>query len=299
MSTTVRRILACALALWVAQSVVMGWGFDAHRYVTDRAIDLLPPPIRPFFDSRRAFITEHAVDPDLWRTAGFVNEAPRHFLNLDAYGSAPFAALPRTREDAIRRFGEAVVTERGLLPWRTVEFFDRLASAFDRYNQRPSGGSLNDVAFYAAVLSHYVADAHVPLHAVLNYDGQLTGQRGVHARFETELFYRHRSELAWPSEAPAPIADPLGAIFDILIASEAAAAAVLEADRQADGAATRYDDRYFARFWTAVGPVFERRIGEASGALAAFVTGAWEAGGRPRLPGGSRAAGGAEPGGAH
>jgi hypothetical protein len=39
----------------------------------------------------------------------------------------------------------------------------------------------------AAELGHYVADAHVPLHTSENYDGQLTGQQGIHAFWESRI----------------------------------------------------------------------------------------------------------------
>jgi hypothetical protein len=41
--------------------------------------------------------------------------------------------------------------------------------------------------YYAAEICHYVGDAHVPLHTSLNYDGQLSGQRGIHALWESTL----------------------------------------------------------------------------------------------------------------
>ena len=49
--------------------------------------------------------------------------------------------------------------------------------------------------FFSATLGHYMGDAHVPFHAVLNYDGQLTNQHGIHARFEAMLFERYRDRL--------------------------------------------------------------------------------------------------------
>ena len=39
--------------------------------------------------------------------------------------------------------------------------------------------------FYATDLAHYIGDVHVPLHNSLNYDGQLTNQKGLHALWET------------------------------------------------------------------------------------------------------------------
>ncbi len=34
---------------------------------------------------------------------------------------------------------------------------------------------------YSADLSHYIGDAHVPLHTTSNHNGQLTNQVGIHA----------------------------------------------------------------------------------------------------------------------
>src|SRR5215203_6126056 len=88
----------------IAQARSTAWGFEAHRLIADRAVDLLPAAIRPFFVKNRAFISEHAIDPDLWRTAGWVEEPPQHFLDMDAFGPPPFDALPRDKDAAIARF---------------------------------------------------------------------------------------------------------------------------------------------------------------------------------------------------
>lgn len=39
----------------------------------------------------------------------------------------------------------------------------------------------------SADLGHYIADAHVPLHTTENYNGQLTGQTGIHDFWESRL----------------------------------------------------------------------------------------------------------------
>ena len=64
--------------------------------------------------------------------------------------------------------------------------FERLVGAFEGAGRQETW-SLENIKLMSAVLAHYVADAHVPFHAVVNYDGQLTGQRGIHSRFESEL----------------------------------------------------------------------------------------------------------------
>src|SRR5262249_56072081 len=71
-----------ALALSFVPSVRVGaWGFNGHKLIADRAIDLLPPEIRPFFQKYRTTVVEHAIDPDTYRTMGWSDEDPRHFLD--------------------------------------------------------------------------------------------------------------------------------------------------------------------------------------------------------------------------
>ena len=55
--------------------------------------------------------------------------------------------------------------------------------------------SRDNIKYFSAFLGHYLSDAQVPFHAALNHDGQLTGQWGIHSRFETETFERYRDSL--------------------------------------------------------------------------------------------------------
>src|SRR5688500_19826163 len=70
-------------AILLAPSTANAWGFEAHKFIVARAIDILPEPLRPFFEANRAFIVERAIDPDLWRNAGFTEEPPNHFLDFE------------------------------------------------------------------------------------------------------------------------------------------------------------------------------------------------------------------------
>jgi hypothetical protein len=277
-------VVAVLTVACLAPRVAVAWGFDAHRFITERAIERLPREIRPFFMKHAAFIVERSVDPDLWRNAGFDEEPPRHFVDLDAYGTYPFAKLPHEYDLAVQRFGRETIEKNGTLPWRAGEVYGQLVRAFDQQASGSSRWAGDNVKFYAAVLSHYTADAYVPLHAVLNYDGQLTGQHGLHARFETDLFVRYRERLRiQPATAP-PVAYPRDFVFDVLLASFQGAKTVLDADRKAIDGQPEYDDAYFERFWAGAGGVLQSRISLAIGGVAAMIVGAWEQGGRPTLP---------------
>ena len=256
------------------------WGFEAHKYILARAIPLLPAEIRPFFEKFQVTIIEHAIDPDLWRTAGWEQEPPRHFLDMDAYGPYPFSGIPRGYDDAVRRYGKDFVDKNGTVPWRVEEIYRKLSEAFTQ----AAPYSRDNIKFFASVLGHYVGDAHVPLHAAINYDGQLTGQWGVHARFETELFLRYRERLKVTPAPPVKIANPRDFIFDALVASYAHVATVLEADKSAVQGRDVYDDQYFERFFAKMQPILERRLADSITGTVSMISAAWNEAGRPVLP---------------
>jgi hypothetical protein len=278
-------LVAVAAAAAVSAADVTAWGFPAHRHVADRMIALLPAEIRPLFAARRAFIVDRSVDPDLWRNVGWEAEPPNHFLDLDAFGAYPFEALPREYDQAVQKFGRGEVHEQGLLPWRTAEFYGRLERAFTSLARpAPPLYVLDDIALFSAVLCHYVSDAHVPLHAVGNYDGQLSGQPGAHSRFESELFERYTGELTVTPRARAAVTDPRGEMFRILLESNRLAERVLAADRTAAAGREYYDDAYFAAFKREALPIVDQRVADATSATAAFIAGAWERAGKPAVP---------------
>lgn len=282
------RLAAVVLAVVaVLPSPASAWGFDAHKLIADRMIALLPPELKPLFEKRRDFIVERAIDPDLWRNVGWEEEPPNHFLDFDfaAFGPYPFAALPRDYDLAVQKFGKAVIDQQGRLPWRTAEFYGRLQREFESLKRKPAPGyAADNIVLYAAVLAHYVSDGHVPLHAVVNYNGQLTGQEGVHSRWEAELFERNRHNLTIAPPATKPIANPRDFMFETLLASNRAAANVLESDRKAAAGREFYDDPYFEAFAAGTLPVLEKRLNDSIAAVAAMISGAWEQAGRPAIP---------------
>lgn len=261
------------------------WGFEAHKFIMDRAIALLPDAVRPLFERNRAMVVERSLDPDTWRTAGFTEEDKNHFLDLDweGYGKYPFAGLPRDYTAAIAKFGRERIEDNGTVPWRAEELHGNLRRAFESYQRRGPFGRF-DILFFAAALAHYVSDAHVPFHAVVNYDGQLTGQHGVHARFESTLFDRYRDQLVMAPPRVAPIRAPRDFIFDKIIEGTQLVPPILKSDLDAIGARDVYDDTYYAAFFKANRAVLERRLSESIAGVAAMIAGAWEAADRPAVP---------------
>lgn len=272
-----------ALALSALRPVpLVAWGFNGHKFIADRAIDLLPPEIRPFFQKFRTTIVEHSIDPDTYRTMGFTDETPRHFLDMDSYGPFPFKELPHNYDEAVAARGRDFVLKNGTVPWRTQEIYNQLRDAF---KQLQTGGvSRDNIKLFSAVIAHYVGDSFQPFHAAANYDGQLTNQQGIHSRFESELFDRYQDKLHIAPAPVTPIANAREFVFSTLTDSFQQVDPILAADREAIKGRTEYDDGYFAALFEKTGPIMERRISGAITGVASVITSAWIEAGKPPLP---------------
>jgi len=271
------------LLLIIVPTPASAWGVAAHRYIMGRAIDLLPADIKPFFDHYRDELVLRVNDPDTWRVAGW-DDGPNHFVDFGRpdLGPYPFAGLPRDYSAAVEKFGIEALKRIGMLPWREAEEFGNLRRAFDGFRRNVQYAP-SDTVLFAAVASHYIQDAHMPLHASNNNDGQLTGQTGLHARFETALFERYQSKLTINPAVMPLVTNPRDLAFDTLLASHQLVARLLEADKQAAMGKDAYDEVYFERFFVNARPILEQQIAASISATAALVTGAWEAAGKPVL----------------
>ena len=279
----VLSIFALVAAVAGVPEPALAWGFAAHRLIMRRAIDLLPPELKPLFDRYRDEVVTRSVDPDLWRQVGWEDD-PNHFLDfgVEEYGSYPFAALPREHGAALERFGAAVLKRNGLLPWREAEEFGNLRRAFEGFTRRAPYAP-TDVVLFSAVAAHYMQDAHQPFHATANHDGQLTGNHGIHSRFERDLVERYHARLRLTPAPPSPVSSARDAAFDALLSGYQLVPAILQADTEAVGDRELYDDQYFDRFFGKVQTILEQRLAQSITATASVITGAWEQAGRPAV----------------
>ena len=284
------RAIAAAILAAIVLSMPLSlgaWGMDIHRRITKRAIEHLPADILPFYRERLEFIAEHSVDPDLWRIVGLKgdrgDEDPNHFLDMDAIDPRPpFKNIPRDYQAYVSQVGAGNAAKWGRLPWRMEEIYNKLVDEFKKISGAQAYAGDN-VRYLSAVLAHYVEDAHQPFHAVVNYDGQATNQRGIHSRFETALPLRNWSAIAWRPVVVTPIADIKTFAFDTLIKSASLVDGVLAADRAADAGRQVYDDAFFAAFFTTARPVLEQRLNDSVDGVASVIVAAWTAAGKPPL----------------
>jgi hypothetical protein len=254
-----------ALPLWA-------WGDQGHRVVSTLALQSLPAGPRAWFAGREAEMGDHASDPDHWKQDR--KEGPRHFLDMEPYGDPE--RLPRTLEEAQARVGGDYY-RLGVVPWIIQDRWRDLVAAFRE-------GDPAKVAMATAILGHYVADAHVPLHTTVNHDGQLTGQRGVHSRWESGLVGRYVVAGALSVQPARPDPAFLERPWDWLRASHQLVPQLLADDREADRTTEGGRQRtqaYWQIFWARQGPVVQQQLQLAGEHLGDAILNAWIAAGKP------------------
>jgi hypothetical protein len=156
------------------------WGFLGHRLINNRAVFALPPQMFGFYKKHIEYVTQHSVDPDSRRYM-MAEEACRHYMDCDRYEkAAPLDTIPHRWHEAIEKYTEDTLLSHGIVPWHCLAMLSRLTKAFEEKN-------LQKILKLSADIGHYIADAHVPLHSSRNYNGQLTGQEGIHALWESRI----------------------------------------------------------------------------------------------------------------
>jgi hypothetical protein len=175
----VLRYLLIICPLLITYTPSYCWGFYVHQKINYYAIFLLPPEMLVLYKPNSSFLAEHAVDPDKRRYA-VPEEAPRHYIDIDRYGKFPYENLPHQWAEAVAKFGEDSLQQSGIVPWYIQTMLARLTAAFKAKN-------FSGIMRTSAEIGHYIGDAHVPLHANSNHNGQYTNQKGIHGFWESRV----------------------------------------------------------------------------------------------------------------
>jgi hypothetical protein len=268
------------------------WGFYGHRKINFHAVFLLPPEMMVLFKPQIDFLSEHAVDPDKRRYA-VPEEGPRHYIDIDRYGNYPYPDLPRKWEDAVAKYSEDTLNTYGIVPWWLQTMLYRLTSAFKEKNQVK-------ILRYAAEIGHYIADAHVPLHANSNHNGQFSGQKGIHGFWESRV-PELLAEKEWDFfiGKAAYLKNPADFIWKRVLESAAAADTVLQIEKkltadfpqdqkfsfeERNGITIRQYSSAFSKAYDAqLKGMIERRMKQSIFATASFWYTAWINAGQPDL----------------
>jgi hypothetical protein len=267
------------------------WGFFAHQNINRLAVFTLPSGMIRFYKNNILFIAEHSVDPDKRRYADTA-EASRHYIDAEYYGMKPFDSIPRTWKEAAAKFGERVLQKNGIVPWQIERSYYNLTEAFR------SRDSLR-ILRASADLGHYVSDAHVPLHTTENYNGQLTGQTGIHGFWESRLPELFHSDYDFIVGRAQYIDNPLEQAWQIVQKAQSYKDSVLlieaRLSRSFNGGSRftfserqgrierQYSEEYSKAYHNALGGMVERQMRSSILKTGSYWYSAWVDAGQPSL----------------
>ena len=169
-------IVAFLIIVFIGTS---SWGFLVHKTVHQLAVYQLPKGMQPLFYTNMNYLIKNAPRPDTRRNID-TTEATKHFIDIEVYGENAINNMPTEWQNAIAKYSEDTLKKYGYVPYVIIDLKNKLTNAFVQ-------GKKDSILFYAADIGHYIADANVPLHTSINYDGQLTNQKGLHSLWESMI----------------------------------------------------------------------------------------------------------------
>jgi hypothetical protein len=292
-------VLCCILGITtvVGSYSLYAWGAWGHLHINRAAVFALPSAMRTFFYNHIDFLTEESVIPDVRKYVNDKSEAPRHFIDIEDFGNLPIDSLPKTWKEATAKYDDKTLQKNGILAWYILEIQAKLTEAMKDRKK-------SEILYLSADLGHYLADAHMPLHTSSNYDGQMTGQKGIHAFWESQLPELFGDTYNFNVGSARYIQDPIAETWRIIAASHAAADTLLAVEKKLTKALevdkvyemdslhairkNKYNQpihsKVFARLYhTALNGMVERQMRASIATTANFWYTAWVNAGKPDL----------------
>jgi len=261
-------IAACLVCLPVA--AVYGWCSDGHQRITEGAVSHLPPPLQTHFQLHLTTL----------KTASGTEPPGSHWIDIDYYDEFP-DNFPRDINVLIALYGWPTVEDNGTAPWTVGDYTEQLSAEMAAAT---TAQDWVDLLATAGALAHYVEDLHNPLHLTVNYNGQYTGNTGIHSRYECSMVTRKMSLLTiTPSPASCVyLPSPVDTIFDGIIDTNYwFVDDIMAADTACRGSPPQYNTAYYNCLWNQTGGFTRTLFQDASEVVASVWYTAWVNAGMP------------------
>jgi hypothetical protein len=245
-------------------TIAYGWGGTGHRIINLKAPMHLPDAMAAL-KADSLFYRAHASDADNRKDQNdpaFFAEYWRHFIDIDIYPD--YLSLPHNLDSVIQRYGQANVRANGTLPWATLMTFDSLVAQLSRNDTM--------VKYTMSDLGHYVGDGHQPLHCTANYNGQFTGNDGIHSNYESGMIGIYQSFITINPALVEYVSSPLDYIFAYIYHSNSLVDSILLADTYAKSQPSNF---YYAALWEKTQNLTRDEFQRATVALASLWYTAW------------------------
>lgn len=271
-----KRTFISVIALVLLLILFSSWGYRGHRIISENSSKSFNAEMLDFH-SWVAFITDHASDAD-YRKGDDPTEAYKHYIDIDMFPDfETYGTIEQDYATAINSYGESLLKDTGILPWATEATFDSLRDCLARMD-------INKAKIFAADLGHYVADGHMPLHITKNYNGQLSGNYGIHYRYESTMINQFYHQISYSGETISEIQDVNQYIFDYIYLNYTYKDSVLASDNYAKSVNTNYGSQaYKTALWNHSKNYTILLFKNASKALAELIYTAWIQAGKPDI----------------
>ncbi|MDP2722159.1 MAG: T9SS type A sorting domain-containing protein [Bacteroidales bacterium] len=256
--------------------LLMSWGGTGHYKInTDSGLSFNDEMAQ--FNSWITILADHASDAD-YRRDWDPNEAPKHYIDIDNYSEfVTVGTIPQTWDSVIAVHGSAFVMDNGILPWATLICFDSLERCFERHDW-------DKAVLFASDLGHYVADGHMPMHITRNYNGQYSGNNGIHSRYESTMINAYVSQINYEGFETVDIEDVNQYVFDYLYANYIYVDSVLASDNYAKSInGNTSSPAYKQALWESSQSYTIPLFSGASHALSELIYTAWVQAGSPLM----------------
>jgi hypothetical protein len=261
-----------SLSLWL---ILSGWGSVGHHTISQHAPASFPAELDFLKSSWSVILYDNCMVPDDRKKWDYT-EKPKHYIDIDNYsGFIQNGKIPMSKDSACNIYGYSFVLNNGIIPWATIATYDSIRACFQR-------NDFDKASLFAADLGHYVADGHNPLHITRNYDGEYTGQDGIHSRYETYMVGDYSDELVYPDDPAQLISDVPGFVFTYLYSNYQYVDSILLADEYAVSVAGNTSSaEYYEAMWSRTGTFTRALFKHASWSLASLIYTAWVQAGSP------------------
>jgi hypothetical protein len=257
--------------------ILMSWGWRGHYVINKKCTESFPASMSSLV-SWADSLAWHGSDADD-RKSWDDDESMRHYIDIDYYSEFNSNGhIASTFDSVVAIHGLNFVQYHGTIPWATCIMLDSLRMAFQQHDWRAA-------MLHASDLGHYVGDAHMPLHLTKNFDGQYTGNNGIHLRYESDMVY-YFYNLFWnyTGDSVHFVTNPNMYVLNYIYSNRQYIDSIFTADNNAKVIAGNDSTfPYYQALWNGTHHFTLKLFHNASHSLAELIYTAWVLAGSPSV----------------
>jgi hypothetical protein len=274
------------------------WWDVSHEFITQNAVaSLAASPnagaLGAFFAANSSSVvlysgmeppsTPHTPSGPYYAPNGAYIAPSTHYIDIDSIPEwADPNTFPHDQTVLLAKYGRSAVLNWGTAPWNAADYERQLS---DLMKNAKTQADWTQLLYMAGAEAHFLGDLHNPMHLATNYDGQLTGQTGLHARYEGTMLTGHEGAdlVLTPDPNVTHYDSMIDVIFNGIDQDFQYNANILAADLAGDAAEgdKKYGTVYYQTLYADCKPFTQALMQDASEVIASTWYTAWVDAGSP------------------